>query len=38
MKAKNNDTSSLIAIFILIATLLLVWWGMENQEVATQKR
>ncbi|NJO98807.1 MAG: type IV secretion system DNA-binding domain-containing protein [Pleurocapsa sp. CRU_1_2] len=34
MKAKNNDTSSLIATFILIAILLLVWWGMENTEVA----
>jgi hypothetical protein len=34
MKAKNNDTSSLIASFILLAILLLVWWGMENTEVA----
>jgi uncharacterized membrane protein YgaE (UPF0421/DUF939 family) len=34
MKAKNNDTSSLIASFILLAILFLVWWGMENTEVA----
>jgi hypothetical protein len=34
MKAKNNDTSALIATFFLIAMLLLVWWGMENTEVA----
>lgn len=34
MKAKNNDNSSLIAIFIMVAMLLLVWWGMNNTEVA----
>ncbi|BAZ45412.1 hypothetical protein NIES4102_24340 [Chondrocystis sp. NIES-4102] len=34
MKAKNNDNSSLIATFIMFAMLLLVWWGMENTEVA----
>ena len=34
MKAKNNDTSSLIAITIFITVFLLVWWGMENTEVA----
>ena len=36
MKAKNNDNynSSLIAIFISVAILLLVWWGMDNTEVA----
>ena len=33
MKAKNND-SSLIAMLFLLAILLLVWWGMENIEVA----
>jgi hypothetical protein len=34
MKANNNDTSSLITITIFITVLLLVWWGMENTEVA----
>ena len=34
MKAKNNDNSSLIATFIMVAILLLVWWGMENTEIA----
>ena len=35
MKAKNNNLNgSLIATFIMIALLLLVWWGMENTEVA----
>ena len=34
MKAKNNDNSSLIATFMMTALLLLVWWGMENTEVA----
>ena len=36
MKAKNNDNynSSLIATFIMTAMLLLVWWGMDNTEVA----
>ena len=33
MKAKN-DNSSLIATFIMLAILLLVWWGMENTKVA----
>ena len=36
MKTKNNDNynSSLIATFIMTAMLLLVWWGMDNTEVA----
>ena len=34
MKAKNNDYSSLIATFVMTVMLLLVWWGMENTEVA----
>ena len=34
MKAKNNDNSSLIATFVMTALLLLVWWGMDNTEVA----
>lgn len=34
MKAKKNSNSSLIATFIMIALLLLVYWGMENTEVA----
>jgi len=34
MKAKNNDNSSLIATFIMLAILLLVLWGVKNTEVA----
>ena len=34
MKAKNNDNSSLIATFMMVAIFLLVWWGMENTAVA----
>ena len=36
MKAKNNDNynSSLIVIFIFVAILLLVLWGIKNTEVA----
>lgn len=34
MKAKNNDNFSLIAVFTMVALLLLVWWGMENTEIA----
>ncbi|WP_019504707.1 type IV secretion system DNA-binding domain-containing protein [Pleurocapsa sp. PCC 7319] len=34
MKPKNNDNSSLIAMLIFIAVLLLVLWVMNNTEVA----
>ena len=34
MKAKNNDYSSLVGIFIAIAILLLIHWGMNNTKVA----
>ncbi|HEY9769975.1 MAG TPA: type IV secretion system DNA-binding domain-containing protein [Coleofasciculaceae cyanobacterium] len=34
MKAKNNDNSSLIATFMMLAILLLVLWGVKNTEVA----
>lgn len=34
MRTKNNDNSSLIATFIMLAILLLVLWGMKNTEVA----
>ena len=34
MKAKNNDNSSLIATFIMLAILLLVLWGVKNIEIA----